>query len=557
MSLKQKPATQLLLQIETQSQCCVATLLPAKWVESCGTDTTADRDLIWCTALLRGRNGKERMALSNALPAHAEVAYYSPREDENPTAFCTVNDDTGDEEILEGTWCLTLRAQQAASLGKTIGVFFTQFMGLHGPMTENCFTHNQAQKFLTNKNLNPLNGNTWSTRFTMKVEYIGVTSEEVSEMLEALFSKFPFLGWSGRYAFDPRGEFNSRYACECTSLEASSKKWLHAQTMRRSAARPDNCSQHTPMPVQGQTPLLVPFGWKPDANNAYAPTRPMPTTPAGALLKQPVTPPALIPKQEDLPSTCKRQKISGDESHTLLQTIGSEEKVQHSLRGDVLALRDLWQPLPGDAASGSSEQPSRSACPPASEDLLSDEEQGSFTAALRMALAIVQQQYEEVKGMMVQAEQWTCLQLIQQSLHVMDQCVTANHAGADKDWRRSTAVCTVDLLCRNLSVSPLLHSCVVELQKWNGHAQSLQVVRNSLDAHWPEMKASLVAQERWEELQNLTSARSILASTLPDDCVILEEDRPSVLQALRVLQDVISAEDRPSVLQAIRILQGV
>jgi hypothetical protein len=82
----------------------------------------------------------------------------------------------------------------------------------------------------------------------VKVEYIGVISEEVSEMLEALFSKFSFLGWSGRYVFDPRGDFNLRYACECTSLEESSKKWMHAQTMRRSGAHPDNCSQHTPMP---------------------------------------------------------------------------------------------------------------------------------------------------------------------------------------------------------------------------------------------------------------------------------------------------------------------
>ena len=264
--------------------------------------------------------------------------------------------------------------------------------------------------------------------------------------------------------------------------------------MRRSDAHPDNCSQHTPMPSQGQSPLLVPFAWKPDGTYATTrpesnvPMRPMPTTQAGALLKQPVTPPAKFPKQEDLPSTSKKQKISGEESRTLLQTIVSEEKVQHSLRGDVLA---LWQPLPGDAASRSSEQPSRSACPPASEDLLSDEEQGSFTAALRMALATVQQQYEEVKGMMVQEEQWSSLQLIQHSLNVMSTCVTANHAGADKDWRRSTAVGTVDLLCRNLSVSPLLHSCVAELQKWDGHAQSLQVVRNCLDAHWPEMKASL------------------------------------------------------------------
>ena len=320
-------------------------------------------------------------------------------------------------------------------------------MGLHGPMTENGFTHNQAQKFITKKHRNPLNGNTWTTRFTVKVEYIGVISEEVSEMLELLFSKFSFLGWSGRYAFDPRGDFTLRCACECTSMEDSSKKWIHAQTMRRSAAHPDSCSQHTPMPPQGQSPLLVPLARKPDGTNATTmsesnePIGPMPTAPAGALLQQPVTPPAKSPKQEDPPSSSKRQKISGDESRPLLHTIGSEEKVQHSLcrdsqacreaeplaqRGDVLA---LWHPLPGDA------------------DFLSDEEQGSFTAALRMALVTVQQQYEEVKSMMVQAEQWTSLQLIQQSVDVMDQCVTANHAGADKDRRRSTAVGTVDLLC--------------------------------------------------------------------------------------------------------------
>ena len=151
MALKQKLASQLVLQVEMQSQCCMAMLLPSKWVESCGTDTTSDKDLIFCTDLLRGRNGKERMALSNALPPHAEVAYYNPREEENPTAFHTVDDNTGDEDILEGTWCLALRAQHATGLGQTIGAFFTQFMGLTGPMTENSFTHNEGQKFLTTK----------------------------------------------------------------------------------------------------------------------------------------------------------------------------------------------------------------------------------------------------------------------------------------------------------------------------------------------------------------------------------------------------------------------
>ena len=41
-----------------------------------------------------------------------------------------------------------------------------------------------------------------------------------------------------------------------------------ALTMRRSAARPDSCSQHTPVPPQGQSPLLVPLARKPDGTYA-------------------------------------------------------------------------------------------------------------------------------------------------------------------------------------------------------------------------------------------------------------------------------------------------
>ena len=71
--------------MEMHHQCCMGILLPAKWIDSHGTDSTADKELIWCTPLLRGRQSFERMALSNALPLHAEVAYYNPREEENPT----------------------------------------------------------------------------------------------------------------------------------------------------------------------------------------------------------------------------------------------------------------------------------------------------------------------------------------------------------------------------------------------------------------------------------------------------------------------------------------
>ena len=64
MSVKQKMASKLVLQMEMHLQCCMGTLLPAKWIDSHGTDSTADKDLIWCTPLLRGRQSLERMLSS-------------------------------------------------------------------------------------------------------------------------------------------------------------------------------------------------------------------------------------------------------------------------------------------------------------------------------------------------------------------------------------------------------------------------------------------------------------------------------------------------------------
>ena len=168
-AVKQKLATKLVLQMDQGKQGCTGVLLPQRWIDSHGTDTTADKDLIWCTNLLRGRQNPERMALQHSLPLHAEVAYYNPREEENPTACHSVNDNTGDEEIVEGTWTLVLRAQQPTTFGLTVSQFFKVFMGLNSPMTETGFTHNGNQMFITKKNRNPQNGNQWTSRYTLKL----------------------------------------------------------------------------------------------------------------------------------------------------------------------------------------------------------------------------------------------------------------------------------------------------------------------------------------------------------------------------------------------------
>jgi hypothetical protein len=141
-----------------------------------------------------------------------------------------IDDMTGDELVQEGTWCLVLRAPQETSFFRTVHAFFTAFMGLNGPMTENSFIHQAGQKYLTKNNKNPSNGNAWKTRFTLAVEFVGEITNDNSEMIESLTHHFPFLTWSGKFAFDPKGDFNLRYACECPSLEMSKKKgWIPSQ----------------------------------------------------------------------------------------------------------------------------------------------------------------------------------------------------------------------------------------------------------------------------------------------------------------------------------------
>ena len=130
-------------------------------------------------------------------------------------------------------------------------------------------------------------------------------------------------------------------------------------------------------------------------------------------------------------------------------------------------------------------------------------------------------------------------------MKVMSTCIKGSHAGATNDWRRSTAVHTVDIMSKNLSASPLFQSSITELHKWDGHAQSLQSVRDCFDRHWPASQALLIANEKWDVLHDLCTARRSLGIGEGDP---LESNRQSVLHALQSLHDVTSAEDLPLLL---------
>ena len=156
-----KPATPLLLQVSTRDIQATATLLSGRWVDSHGAEANIDKDFIWCTELLESRQTTRDVSVDSmrrALPPHANIDYYHPRHIENPTAIVRVNDETGDEESLPGTWCLLMRAQTAEALFHTIAVFFTMYMGLQQPIRDNGFVHEKStpgapvKKYIVRKN---------------------------------------------------------------------------------------------------------------------------------------------------------------------------------------------------------------------------------------------------------------------------------------------------------------------------------------------------------------------------------------------------------------------
>ena len=135
----------LVLQVTSSDTQCTATLLPGQWLEGNGTDMISEVDFIWCTDLLSAKIAtKEVEAMRKALPERADVRYYHPEHMVNPMAVIRVNDETGEEELVGGTGCVVMRAQNIDALFHTIAVFFTQFMDLYAPVRDNGFVHEKA-----------------------------------------------------------------------------------------------------------------------------------------------------------------------------------------------------------------------------------------------------------------------------------------------------------------------------------------------------------------------------------------------------------------------------
>ena len=285
------------------------------------------------------------------------------------------------------------------------------------------------------------------------------------------------------------------------------------------------------------------------------------------------------PCQEEPSSPPKRQKISNDDEHhdmidTMLHGGADDVAKVNALHGAKLkALERLlegksltgMQPpsvpinvvtksgalrvlLPDGSVTDDGPPTNDSAIVPFAgeghgEDLLSDEEKTSFTAALKVGLDFMQKHYADAKTSLVELEQWSSLKYIQNAVDEMHACMTVTPSS------RSTARCTMEWICKNLRVHPLLCPCANELSQWNCPPLPLQSVHQNLETHWNEVKALLVAKENWEVLRDLSSTREILASTVANG-FIAENDRSLVRRSLQTMQDAFFADD-PSVLHGV------
>ena len=178
-------------------------------------------------------------------------------------------------------------------------------------------------------------------------------------------------------------------------------------------------------------------------------------------------------------------------------------------------------------------------------DLLSDEEVASFEKALEGAEVFMQQHHAGIKKSLVEAEKWSLLTCIQNTMDVLNAC------SKTKPSSRSTARKTLEWICSNLRAHPGLCPCANELIKWNCPQEPWMAVQKKLETHRDEVKALLVEKEKWMILSQLTTARAVMASTVANGQAMADNDRSLVQDSVQAIKDLVAADDDVSVLHKV------
>ena len=573
MTTRSKPPTSLLLRVQSEATCVTATLAATKMLEA-PFDRTEDKALIWCYDLLQNRGGSaEAAALRVGIPANCTLNYLQPKHQDNPLSVSNISDD-GYETVVEGGWCVLMTAPSLVALAGVIWSFTTLYMGIGQPQRDNGFVHKAANhKFITRRN--KVGPNTWDTRFTIKLEVIGVATDAVQQFVRRVMTNHPFMVWSGKFCCDLIGDFNPQFRCECTSHADIESKWKTAEDERLAYANAGSpaaavallptdathvlhlpasvlIQQHTPSKASALEPL--PQQLSPLVGI------PAPQTPTDALPCRlhdaacPKTPPRTIlpafPFQPDSPA--KATRLCPDcQSPQLVGRAHNCHSSEPQSKRLKMSICDHPSHMSQYGVGVQLDNEIHTMC---------DIEKEAFMVLVGKALQMINVDYETVTvQVMVREKKFADLEAIQCSIDCLSECVANRHVGVPSCWLKRTAQKTIDGVCAAFSKQPLMQRTVDHLKRWNethGRKSALHGVlkdfSESWDLQWDQQKQDLVNTNSWKELQWLTDTRDRLRATICSDASVETANQEDSLKHLLNLKSVFSSIPFPGLDLAIQ-----
>ena len=383
------------------------------------------------------------------------------------------------------------------------------------------------------------------------------------QFVQDMLQEHKFLVWSGRFSADVMGLYKTQQPCDCKTAEEVEQKWACFQQARlglMSSGSDSTAFTQVREQILGRAAETV-QRQAAVANelNHLMGAGAEALEDAGAIISgqladnqrqtaAPQTPPSLLTqqmaphvmRQPDTPPDFKRLRPTVLGKEIASPQNGDYNKDMASMQSTGIIANQTLNI--DDMASLRSTDDMAS--------VLTIDEQQSFLVALSRTLNSMKENYDQITAPLILHEQWQQLTAIRNSMEGLSRCLTQQHAGKPGCWKRSTAIETISSIAKQLQEStPLLKQCCADLEEWNADSplicvrSVLQVFEEAWSCDWERQKQSLVAQEQWEMLQQLTCTKQQLSMLLSDEAEAwTSTHRNEAVQRLRDLRRV--AENR-------------
>ena len=141
MSVRQKPATSLVLRLEELPQGIQAVFLFNRlFKDPRNYHPEHDSDMLFAVDWMSSRAPTLEVSFAKSrMPAHSDVRYLRPAASENRLLLSTCNSN-GDELTIDGPWLLLMEAVSWKDMGLLIKAFFEDYMGIGKPLKDGTFS---------------------------------------------------------------------------------------------------------------------------------------------------------------------------------------------------------------------------------------------------------------------------------------------------------------------------------------------------------------------------------------------------------------------------------